>query len=259
MSYVIDFGNTDEPIHTDSRYLLRLRGTKSGIVDLAGNTITNHNVDYNSTPSTLRDRRRNFTALKFNQSLNPFLHIPSLKNSIDSNEDFTLSVHVKNIIKPLNESENASYDLFNSSYGSETTQSRAYAESFNFYFIYPKNQDYFGYVGFYTYGSNLNDLAELYNTGYTFYDTSYHMALIRENNVIKVFVNGIQLSKTLTYSKTVHNKNTPINIGYNGAFQGNSLYMNCLIEDYCLIKGKALWTSNFTPPVSYLPDDLSNF
>ena len=49
MSYVIDFGGRYEPLN----YLLRLRGTPSGIIDLAGNTITNNNVDYTSTPSTL--------------------------------------------------------------------------------------------------------------------------------------------------------------------------------------------------------------
>ena len=29
-----------------------------------------------------------------------------------------------------------------------------------------------------------------------------------------------------------------------------------LIRDFCIIKGKALWTSNFTPPTTYLPDKI---
>ena len=50
MGYVIDFfHNKPKPF---KGYLLRLRATSSGIVDLAGNTITNHGVDYTSTPSS---------------------------------------------------------------------------------------------------------------------------------------------------------------------------------------------------------------
>lgn len=52
MGYVIDFSHNKGKVPFNG-YMLRLRATSSGIVDLAGNTITNHGVDYTSTPSSL--------------------------------------------------------------------------------------------------------------------------------------------------------------------------------------------------------------
>ena len=71
-------------------YLLRLRGSSSGIVDLAGNTITNYNVDYTSTPSSLGGG----PALKFNGS-NAYLEY-KIKDDLLLTDDFTISLQIRN-------------------------------------------------------------------------------------------------------------------------------------------------------------------
>lgn len=48
-SLVLDFFHNDGNI--PPQYALRLRATNNGIVDLAGGTLVNENVDYTSIPS----------------------------------------------------------------------------------------------------------------------------------------------------------------------------------------------------------------
>lgn len=93
------------------------------------------------------------------------------------------------------------------------------------------------------------------NIGYNIYDSTYpvnlntwkHVAFVNDptTSTIKLFVDGVQkhsitasgfsLSNMLLGNWGFSNKGTP---GY--------------IDDFCIIKGDALWTSNFTPPTDYL-------
>jgi hypothetical protein len=80
--------------------------------------------------------------------------------------------------------------------------------------------------------------------------TWHHFAMTKQNNTYKIFFNGYQIG-----SKTAENYtptgNVVITIGGSRLnYQYNKL--NAYIDDFRIIKGKALYTSNFTPPTSQL-------
>jgi hypothetical protein len=80
--------------------------------------------------------------------------------------------------------------------------------------------------------------------------TWHHFAMTKDNDTYKIFFNGYQIG-----SKTAENY-TPtgdVVITIGGCrlnYQYNKL--NAYMDDFRIIKGKALYTSNFTPPTSQL-------
>ena len=88
-------------------------------------------------------------------------------------------------------------------------------------------------------------------TGVLQQNTWHHIAFVRENtSTIKVYTNGTQ-----SYSNTsVSDWNVdtgPVNIGgYNDG--GTALWSNTYITDVRIVKGTALYTSDFTPPAAPL-------
>ena len=222
-------------------YLLRLRGSSSGIVDLAGNSITNHNVDYTSTPSSLGGG----TALKFNGS-NAYLDIEPLSKYIEAGEDYTVSIQVLTSIPIINKPINSIYPyfLFFQESGSSQTASLYYqsgtARPPGVFF---SNGRYGDYIIDFLY-DQMRSLS------------SYHLTFVRKNNVITMYVNGTACSNPLTNSGQFNDINDTLRIGYNPFTSLPYKYADYTIDDFCIIKGKALWTSNFTPPTSYLPDKI---
>ncbi len=78
-----------------------------------------------------------------------------------------------------------------------------------------------------------------------------HYSISKFGTSVRLFVNGIQQGSTGTLSGTIYNGSQNINIGYNPN-GGTSWYYNGYISNLRILKGTALYTSNFTPPVNEL-------
>lgn len=81
-----------------------------------------------------------------------------------------------------------------------------------------------------------------------------HMAVTKASGTVRFFIGGTQVH-TLTHSG---------NIGYSGQTQGiaifdsysgpgGRLFFNGYIDDFCITKGIAKYTANYTPPTTALP------
>lgn len=78
-------------------------------------------------------------------------------------------------------------------------------------------------------------------------NTWIHVALVRDGNDFEVFVDGTSLG-TATDTSPLPTLSTTLDIG-RGRFTGGFEYSDCRIDEWRLLKGNALWTSNFTPPI----------
>ena len=80
----------------------------------------------------------------------------------------------------------------------------------------------------------------------------YHVALIRKGNTLTFYVNGTDLYTT-TLTGSFSDFSNPMRIGNSGS---SGLYgATCYLDDIVFVK-KALWSSNFTLPSTYLLDYL---
>jgi len=99
-------------------------------------------------------------------------------------------------------------------------------------------------------GVGKNNVSDNEYCSYTFVtNTWYHVAVVRQSNVIKFFVNGVQQTTvgTGTSSFSYGNETTTLMGGTTSVemFAGN-------ISNLRVLKGTALYTANFTPPTSPL-------
>jgi len=76
----------------------------------------------------------------------------------------------------------------------------------------------------------------------------HHIAIVRNGSSWVIYLNGSSVGST-TYSGTVNDPIGPFEIGW----AGDSLtYFDGYIDDFRILKGTALYTSNFTPPTAPL-------
>lgn len=80
-------------------------------------------------------------------------------------------------------------------------------------------------------------------------DTWTHVACVRNGSNIKVYVNGVATGAGLTNSNTLGYSNVDASIG--GSNTGGNLF-NGYISDLRIVKGTAVYTSDFTPPAESL-------
>ena len=97
-----------------------------------------------------------------------------------------------------------------------------------------------------TTGSSWN-LASAVNIGSTVINRWYHFAVTREGSTFRTFLNGVQ-GATFENSTAMWNSGKRITIGSNGATQ----YWNGYISNIRIIRGRALYRGNFTPPTRLL-------
>ena len=79
-------------------------------------------------------------------------------------------------------------------------------------------------------------------------DTWYHIAMTRQGNQLKCFVDGVQVGSTVTNSTNLFSTE-PLNIGTGS---GISTYVTGYMQDVRITKGLARYTANFTPPTAEL-------
>lgn len=71
----------------------------------------------------------------------------------------------------------------------------------------------------------------------------YHIAATRSGNTFRLFVDGAQVGTVTDVDPITTDSNT-LTIGSKGAAK----YLNGWLDEVRLVKGSAVWTSNFTPP-----------
>lgn len=81
-------------------------------------------------------------------------------------------------------------------------------------------------------------------------DTWYHVAFTRSGSDIRCFVDGVQQGSTQTSSATLTSSEGLVRVGGGGG--STSLLLNGNLSNVRIVKGAALYTSNFTPPSSSL-------
>ena len=75
--------------------------------------------------------------------------------------------------------------------------------------------------------------------------TWYHIAVTRSGSSVYTFVNGSQIGSTGTVTQSIQNA-TGLEII--DSAESGPLVLNGWIDEYRLVKGTAVWTSNFTAP-----------
>jgi len=96
-----------------------------------------------------------------------------------------------------------------------------------------------GVIGFYN-GTNYESSTTLVSNAWS------HCAWVYDGTNIKIFVNGTQvLSQTVSVSEIDEPLSIGFTRGYNEIFGG-------YISDFRIVKGTAVYTSNFTPPIARL-------
>lgn len=76
-------------------------------------------------------------------------------------------------------------------------------------------------------------------------DALYHVALVRNGNELKLFVNGTQYGSTANITRTIDQINGSF---YIGQLKTNTYYLKAYLDEFRVSKGIARWTENFTPP-----------
>ena len=101
----------------------------------------------------------------------------------------------------------------------------------------------------YSYDGSYAHISDAYFAWTPVVDTWYHVAIIRNGNDLKAFINGTQIGVTETINITFSNINYNLNIGRDD-YSGGISYFAGYLDELRISKGLARWTSNFTPPTS---------
>lgn len=85
----------------------------------------------------------------------------------------------------------------------------------------------------------------------------YHIACTRQSTNLRMFLNGIQVSTTITSSLNFDSVNAdPVQIG-KVTTGGGTFYLDAYLTNIRVVKGIAVYTANFTPSISILPSNQS--
>jgi len=85
----------------------------------------------------------------------------------------------------------------------------------------------------------------------------YHVAVVRNGNDLLMFIDGTQIGTTQTLSATIFNSTSDIAVGSQTGGTGTG-DLNGWMDEIRLVKGTAVWTSNFTAPTGAYADTCSS-
>jgi len=78
-------------------------------------------------------------------------------------------------------------------------------------------------------------------------NTWYHIAIVKSSGSSKIYIDGSSISLSATTEGSLPELNHTLDIGsYDGGARGR--FVNGWLDDVRIVKGKALWTANFTAP-----------
>lgn len=106
--------------------------------------------------------------------------------------------------------------------------------------------------GFHVYGQNANVSQMLQSTTVIQNGLWYHVAVTRQGNTFCMFVNGV-LEATATWSGSMNSGTTnTARVGGLALAGGNNDFFNGYLSDLRVVKGTAVYTSNFSVPTAAL-------
>lgn len=82
-------------------------------------------------------------------------------------------------------------------------------------------------------------------------NTWNHVAVVRNGNIVSLYVNGV-LDGTFSLTSTVYTADPACYVGVEAASKTNFTEFAGFIDDFRVVKGKAVYTANFTPPTTTL-------
>ena len=86
-------------------------------------------------------------------------------------------------------------------------------------------------------------------------DTFHHVAVVRDGNTFRVFLDGVETATADATGVTIHNSTTALAIGAlsntGGAPMGEG--SAAWIDELRITQGVARYTGNFTPPTAAFP------
>ena len=80
----------------------------------------------------------------------------------------------------------------------------------------------------------------------------FHIAVVRNGNTLTMYKNGVSVASNVSFSHTITSNSVNLQVGNDGVSTGTSWHLNGYISNARVIKGKALYTKNFTPPTREL-------
>ena len=190
--------------------------------------------------------------MKFNGT-DSYLEMTNISKIIDKDDDFTISLWILN------------HDLNNKSGRNQNNTYLNSAQINSSSVIYPgfavssdsrTNTDQGFQLEVYDEGGNNYDnisISPLSADDFRQLPLPIHVAVTRHESKIRMFLNG-DLKHEFDYDHVFFNGGKLIS-GWHSR-SGSIRYSDFTLDDICLIKGKALWISNFTPPATYLPDEI---
>ena len=148
--------------------------------------------------------------------------------------DFTIEAWV---YQPVVNSNNGIFQLSGTSGGFQGNQTTNIALAWNS-------------TGWTIYAANSNP----YTTGALQAGTWYHVALVRQSGYTKFYVNGVSqggtiLNATTGFADSTNYTGTYLEIG---GYYSTSYLANMYVSNFRIVKGTAVYTSNFTPPTTPL-------
>ena len=81
-------------------------------------------------------------------------------------------------------------------------------------------------------------------------DTTYHIAVCRSGDSILLFVDGVQQGSTLTHTDAINSSADPLVVG---ALSSGAQSLQGNIGAVRIVKGFAVYTTDFTPPTEFYP------
>lgn len=96
-----------------------------------------------------------------------------------------------------------------------------------------------------------NDAFRYNSSGASSTNTWIHWAVVRQNNITKVYKNGTQLGSQITDNNDIQDSATTFVVGNTNTFATNAALVGNL-TNFRLVKGLAVYTGNFTVPTSAL-------
>ncbi len=89
------------------------------------------------------------------------------------------------------------------------------------------------------------------NSAGTVLNTWVHWAVVRQNNITKIYRNGTQLGSQATDNNNINNSSTALTIG-NETTKSSAAALVGTLTNFRWVKGLAVYTGNFTVPTSAL-------
>ena len=107
------------------------------------------------------------------------------------------------------------------------------------------------------YGTAYADRYNISGGSYSL-DTWHHVAFVRSGSTFTLYLDGTSVGTPVTYAGSVNNSNKKFAIARLGEYSTFGT-TRCYIDEFRMVNGTAIWTSNFTPPTAaYIPEGTAS-